>query len=240
MNHDQQDFLRFLHDAVTHRWALHHGCIATHPHPAVLYVSQAAITFLANKTTMAPGPIGQQNPISARGWCTLKGAAIETNMGLWGLPVGPWTLCGNRVFLGLPHYIWLLTVDKDQWFGGSGSLKVNGTVTIHERCRDNTVISNRANVKSHNVHTKDMMAAMSLREFAQTVNHQWDKDHDAVAVEIEIHESLCELWLLNLQVKRWHVRVRTVLYGDTDNNVCMNQQSLLSQPRRRRNQSLRS
>jgi len=68
-------------------------------------------------------------------------------------------LCVETVFLGLPHYIWLLTVDKDQWFGGSGSLKVTGTVTIHERCRDNTVISNRANVKSHNVHTKDMVAA---------------------------------------------------------------------------------
>jgi len=47
-----------------------------------MYVSQAAITFPANKTMTAPGPIGQQNPISAHGCCTLKGAATETNMGL--------------------------------------------------------------------------------------------------------------------------------------------------------------
>jgi len=47
-----------------------------------------------------------------------------------------------------------------------------------ECCRDSTEIINHKNAKPENVLTKEMLAAVSFREFAGTINHEWDKDRD--------------------------------------------------------------
>jgi len=146
------------------------------------------------------------------------------------LPVSPWTLCGNGV--SGTTTLHLITHSRQRpvvW----GFWITQG----HWHCHHTRAMQRQ---HRHLQSRKCQVTQCTHKRYGRrnefqgicTDHHQWDKDHDAVAVEIEIHESLCELWLLKLQVKRWHVRVRTVLYGDNDNNICMNQQSLLSQPQR--------
>jgi len=45
-----------------------------------------------------------------------------------------------------------------------------------ESCCDKTVIVNRKNAPGENMLTKDMVAGMNFREFAETVSHKWYKD----------------------------------------------------------------
>ena len=62
-----------------------------------------------------------------------------------------------------------------------------------ERCRRSTQVVSRANAASHNVLTKEMLAGMCFREFAETISHEWVNDRDAGAkVPVhneEVHES---------------------------------------------------
>jgi len=59
-----------------------------------------------------------------------------------------------------------------------------------ERCRDDTVISNSKNAGPANVLTNDVLAAMSFREFAETVSHEWVKNSD-VAPEYSAYPERC-------------------------------------------------
>jgi len=91
-----------------------------------------------------------------------------------------------------------------------------------ERCRDSTEIMNRKNIRHENVLTKDVLARMCFREFAETVNHEWIKDRSAVPEEIGQSSKRKFMsrdvssghWVLKRRMKRRHIRFSTVLYTD--------------------------
>lgn len=80
-----------------------------------------------------------------------------------------------------------------------------------ERCRDSTVAAKLS---------KESLAAMNFREFAETVSHHWITDRSVVPEEIGQHtrrkfltrDSTAGHWLLQLRRNRIHVRFSTVLY----------------------------
>jgi len=91
-----------------------------------------------------------------------------------------------------------------------------------ERCRDNTVICSRKNARPENVLTREMLAAMNFREFAETINHEWIKDSRAVSDQtgastgrrFKSRDINSGHWLLKRRTKRRHIRFSTVLYTD--------------------------
>jgi len=89
-----------------------------------------------------------------------------------------------------------------------------------ERCRETTVIKNRANAREENRLTEEEVAAMNFREFAETVSHAWVQDRDAQPEEIDpattrkfmTRDVNSGYWELRRRSKRIHVRFSTTLY----------------------------
>ena len=94
-----------------------------------------------------------------------------------------------------------------------------------ERCRGSTVVVNRKNGNGNNVLTKEMIACMSFREFAETVRHEWVQDRAQVPKEMGQASTRKFLsrdvnsghWVLKWRAKRRHIRFSTVLYTDSPN-----------------------
>jgi len=88
-----------------------------------------------------------------------------------------------------------------------------------ERCNDKTEVSNRKNAVN-NILTKEDVAQLSFREFAETINHEWIKDPNVTPDEIGPETSRKFMsrdinsghWKLKRRQKRQHVRFSTVLY----------------------------
>jgi len=88
-----------------------------------------------------------------------------------------------------------------------------------ERCNDKTEVSNRKNAVN-NILTKEDVAQLSFREFAETISHEWIKDPNVKPDEIGPETSRKFMsrdinsghWKLKRRQKRQHVRFSTVLY----------------------------
>jgi len=90
-----------------------------------------------------------------------------------------------------------------------------------ERCNDSTQI---APASTANTLTKDRLKTMNLREFAETVTHEWqNKDSTAAAAQpndgrstrrIKTRDVCSGQWVLKRRRKRLHIRFSTVLYTD--------------------------
>ena len=118
-----------------------------------------------------------------------------------------------------------------------------------ERCCDSTV------TKPASTLTKEFLAAMHFREFAETITHQWIADRRAAPVEIgsqtrrkfKTRDSTSGHWLLTLRRIRRHIRFSTVLYTEPahlyqplDPEDTTTQTSFFSLPAEKRKQLYRS
>lgn len=86
-----------------------------------------------------------------------------------------------------------------------------------ERCRDNTVIE--VSKRDKHVLTKEELAAMNLREFAETINHRWvdDKVQETIIntgqpKKLRSRDVTGGHWVLKRNNTRRHIRWSTVLY----------------------------
>ena len=90
-----------------------------------------------------------------------------------------------------------------------------------ERCREDTKIENGKKIKEEQRLTKDKLASMNFREFAETVEHNWIQ-HDNAAKELgEASSRKFKTrivndghWVMKARRKRRHIRFSTVLYTD--------------------------
>ena len=92
-----------------------------------------------------------------------------------------------------------------------------------ERCSVKTVIGGRTNAAAEKRLTKDMLANMNFREFAETVCHVWRTDAGANAEPISGPTPRNKMltrdvnsghWVLSRRPRRRHIRFSTVLYTD--------------------------
>jgi len=124
-----------------------------------------------------------------------------------------------------------------------------------ERCYDKTVIVNRKNARAENMLTKDMVAGMTFREFAETVSHEWHKDsgvgteqmEEATGRRIMTRDIHSGHWVLKQRAKRRHITFSTVLYTDAaceyelvEDGETMAQTSFFSLPIAKRKQLYRA
>lgn len=82
-----------------------------------------------------------------------------------------------------------------------------------ERCREDTKIENGKKIKEEQRLTKDKLASMNFREFAETVEHNWIQ-HDNAAKELgEASSRKFKTrivndghWVMKARRKRRHIR----------------------------------
>jgi len=84
------------------------------------------------------------------------------------------------------------------------------------------LISNRSNARLENVLTKDVLAAISFRDLAEMVTHEWVEDRNVIPEVIGSstsrrfmsHGITSGHWFLKCRIKCRHVMFSTVLYND--------------------------
>ena len=74
------------------------------------------------------------------------------------------------------------------------------------------MIVNRKNGKADNVLTKVMIACMSFRDFAETVRHEWIKDHAQVKMDNIMVITLCPLLFQHFLIHKLFLYIVTDVY----------------------------
>ena len=91
-----------------------------------------------------------------------------------------------------------------------------------ERCSPRTIIENRKNTTAEKRLTRDTVDKMCLREFAETVCHEWRRDARTEAEQTDQGQRMRVMswdvnsgyWVLKPVQKRRHIRFSIVLYTD--------------------------
>jgi len=91
-----------------------------------------------------------------------------------------------------------------------------------ERCRVDTEIKNRKNGVAEKSLSRDQLASMNLREFAETVSHTWVQNKECTAEAIDPGTTRKFMtrnvdsghWVFRRRETRQHIRFSTVLYTE--------------------------